>query len=347
MRRMKGKAGHAGLTATLMRVGGTAVDLSAQDGKPLPRRMKILNWGENANARGKRVHVGDKLVRALSAPVYPFRTVALDFEHNTMRGTPAYEESSEPRKVAAFCRVEVVPGEGVFLCVENWTPDGVASAANYRDLSAGAVTDPEGEVIAVLSAALCRCGAVEGMDFKEVPVSLSADALAAITNQETEDEDVNWKQMICQALGLDPEKATDEEVAGKLKETLSAVGAAALNAAVSSAVETAVKPLQEQVAALSASGTSFAAELAKRDKTRALDLARFEGKAVALSASAVEAMSLKDLTEHLAALPVTVPLNARTPGHVPEKPADQGPGASASAIARQCGMEPEQVWPKK
>lgn len=343
---MKGKAATAGLTATLVRVGGTAIDLSARDGQPLPRRMKILNWGENPNARNKRVKVGDKLVRALNAPAYPFRKIALDFEHNTLPGTPAYAESKEPRKVAAFCAVELVPGEGVFLCVENWTPEGIANAANYCDLSASPVTDKDGEVIAILSTALCRCGAVEGMDFKEVPVSLSAAELAVI-NPETEETDVNWKEMICKAFGKDPETTSDEEAAKLLQDALSALSPAALNAAVASAVETAVKPLQEQVVALNAQGATFASELLKRDKARVLDLARSEGKVVALSAEAIDKLSLADLQAHVVALSATVPLDQRTPKAVQQDPAKAGPTEEQRVIALNCGADPEQVWPSK
>jgi hypothetical protein len=340
---MKGKAGYAGLTATLVRVDGTAVDLSAKEGVPLPRRMKILNLGENPNARGKRVFVGTKLVRALSAPTYPFRKIPLDFEHNTLSGTPAYAESKEPRKIAAFCSVELA-ADGVYLCVESWTPDGVEHAANYCDLSAAPVTDAAGEVVAILSAALCRCGAVEGMDFKEVAVSLSATALAAL-NPTTED-DVNWKQIVCQALGMDPETATDEQIVEALKKALGGkeMDETALNAVVARAVGDAVTPLNAQVKGL---GDQFAAELLKRDKQSLLDQARQAGKVVALNAEAVAALSLSALQEHVAALAVTVPLNARTPATVPEKTASAGPDEAQRAIALNCGCDPDAVWPKK
>ena len=341
---MKGKADNAGIKATLVRVVGLAVDLSAKSAEGLPARMKILNWGENPNARGKRVFVGDKLVRALNAPVYPFRTIPLDYEHNTLKGTPAYLESAEPRKVAAFCRVEAVPGQGVFLCVQAWTPDGLANAANYCDLSAAPVTDGDGEVYAVLSAALCRCGAVEGMDFKEVAVSLSADALSVIN--PTEDKGLNWKELICKALGMDP-ACSDEELQ-KAVAALKPADATALNAAVAKAVSEAVKPLQTQVTALSADAGTFRAELAKRDRQSALDRARAEGRVVALSASVLEKMTQAELDAHIAQVPVTVPLSAKTPETLaPDAGAAGGPTAEQSAVALNCGMDPAAVWPAK
>lgn len=385
------------MTVTLVRVRGTAVNLSAQDAEHLPRRMKILNWLENPNARGKRVFVGDKLIKAFSAPTYPFRTIPLDFEHNTLEGTPAYRESQEPRKIAAHCQVELVPGSGVFLSAPRWTPDGLENAANYCDLSAAPVLDDNGEVVAILSAALCRTGAVEGMDFVDVPVSLSADAMSAMADiiNATEEKSVNWKEMICKALGLDPAATSDEDV-GKalqnalkkpdaaamnaaiatavetavkpLQETIAALNAAksaggkegavdlskalkdgdatALNAAISAAVETALKPLHDQVAALNAGAESAKSELIKRDKQSALERARFAGKVISLNASAVAAMSLADLEDHISKTPVTVPLSARTPGVMDEN-AGQTITEDQKAIALNCGMDPQTVWPKK
>jgi len=132
-------------------------------GDDLPKRMKVLNWGENPNARGIRVFVGDKLAQALCAPNYPWRKVALDFEHNTLPGTPAYAESKEPRDVAGFCAVESVPGDGVYVVMSEWTKVGLEKAQMYTDLSASPVMDKSGEVVAILSVALCKCGAVEGI----------------------------------------------------------------------------------------------------------------------------------------------------------------------------------------
>ena len=166
----------------LLRTTGVAVSLSA-DAAKLPHRIKVLNWGENPNCHGRRVNVGALFVKCLNAGTYPYRKVALDFEHNTFPGTPAYKESQEPRPVAGFGTIEAVEGDGVYLAMSSWTPEGERMAANYADVSAGAVTDKEGNLVAVASVALCRAGAVEGMDFVEAPLSggVSA-ALSGITN---------------------------------------------------------------------------------------------------------------------------------------------------------------------
>ena len=172
----------------LLRTTGTEVALSA-DAAKLPKRIKILNWGDNPNCHGKRVNVGPLFAKCLAAATYPYRKVALDFEHNTFPGTAAYKESSEPRPVAGFGTVEVVEGKGVYLTMSAWTPDGEKMAVNFADVSAGAVTDKDGNVVAVASVALCRAGAVDGMDFVEAPLSGGvSSALSGIINQEAKDE---------------------------------------------------------------------------------------------------------------------------------------------------------------
>lgn len=350
---MKGRASHTA-KATLVRVAGITA-LAADAGGGLPRRMKALDWGENPNAHGRRVFVGDKLVRAFSAPTYPFRTVPLDFEHNTLPGTKAYAESKEPRPVAAHCSVEVVPGEGVFLNVTRWTPEGEKNAPNFCDLSAAPVLDADGEVVAVMSVALCRVGSVPGMEFAEAALSLNWDALGGLINPK-EDDDVEWKKQICELLGLDPAATSDEDAAKALKEQLAAGKEAVKKLAETKPADAkpadaepapgagAEKPLAEQVAALSALCTGLQADLARRDKQAVIDGARREGKVVALNASAVDAMSLADLRDHVGKLPVTVPLSARTPSYVPETAPGVGPTPAQREVAQRCGMDPAAVF---
>ena len=106
--------------------------------------------------------MGKKLIAAMSSPTYPYRQVALDYEHNTWPGSLAYKESQEPREVAAFMTIEVLEGKGVFANMDRWTPSGIAKAHNYCDLSATPMLDDEGDVIGILSVALTRAGSVAG-----------------------------------------------------------------------------------------------------------------------------------------------------------------------------------------
>ena len=338
----------------LLRTTGVAVALSA-DAAKLPRRIKVLNWGDNPNCHGRRVNVGPLFAKCLSSAVYPYRQVALDFEHNTFPGTAAYKESSEPRPVAGFGTVEVVEGKGVYLTMSSWTPEGEKMAVNYADVSAGAVTDKDGNVVAVASVALCRAGAVEGMDFVEAPLSGGvSSALSGIINQDGGLQPASPKQkgtamdfraLLIKSLGLGDD-ATDEAIQAALAKALERkpdenqeARQAAMSEAVKAAVAEAVKPIKEQVAALSAA----AVDHEKRDLIA--EAAR-EGKVVALSADALAKLSVEDLKATIAKTAVTVPLSARTPATVKETAPSGEVPEEFKKIAMNCGVSPE-IFKKK
>nr|DAG10889.1 MAG TPA: hypothetical protein [Caudoviricetes sp.] len=325
----------------LLRTTGVAVALSA-DAAKLPRRIKVLNWGDNPNCHGRRVNVGPLFAKCLSAAVYPYRQVALDFEHNTFPGTAAYKESREPRPVAGFGSIEVVEGWGVYLTMSSWTPEGERMAVNYADVSAGAVTDEDGNVVAVASVALCRAGAVDGMDFVEAPLSggVSSALSGIINNNNQEGQAMDFKALLIKSLGLGDD-ATDEAIQAALAKALGRkpdenqeARQAAMSAAVKAAVAEAVKPIQEQVAALSAAAVAHE----KRDLVA--EAAR-EGKVVALSADALAKLSVEDLKATIAKTAVTVPLSAKTPATVKETaPSGEVPD-EFRRIALNCGVSPD------
>ena len=331
----------------LLRTTGVAVSLSA-DAAKLPRRIKVLNWGDNPNSHGKRVNVGPLFAKCLNAETYPYRKVALDFEHNTFPGTAAYKESKEPRPVAGFGTIEAVEGEGVFITMSSWTPDGEKMAANYADVSAGAVTDDDGNLIAVASVALCRTGAVDGMDFVEAPLSGGvSSALSGIINQEgglkpaapiQKGTAMDYKALLLKALGLG-EDATDEAIQAALAEKFEKKPTeeeqkAALSAAVKTAVAEAVKPIEEKVAALSAAAVAH-------EKADLIAEAAREGKVIALGADAIGKITVEDLKATIAKTPVTVPLNAMTPANMKENTAEGEVPEELRQIALNCGVDPE------
>lgn len=325
----------------LLRTTGVAVALSA-DAAKLPRRIKVLNWGDNPNCHGRRVNVGPLFAKCLSAAVYPYRQVALDFEHNTFPGTAAYKESREPRPVAGFGSIEVAEGRGVYLTMSSWTPEGERMAVNYADVSAGAVTDEDGNVVAVSSVALCRAGAVDGMDFVEAPLSggVSSALSGIINNNNQEGRAMDFKALLIKSLGLGDD-ATDEAIQAALAKALGRkpdenqeARQAAMSAAVKAAVAEAVKPIQVQVAALSAA----AVDHEKRDLIA--EAAR-EGKVVALSADALAKLSVEDLKATIAKTAVTVPLSAQTPKTVKEKSLEGEVPDEFRQIALNCGISPD------
>ena len=331
----------------LLRTTGLAVALSA-DAAKLPHRIKILNWGDNPNCHGKRVNVGPLFAKCLGAETYPYRKVALDFEHNTFPGTAAYKESQEPRPVAGFGTVEVVEGKGVYLTMSAWTPEGERNAVNFADVSAGAVTDKDGNVVAVASVALCRAGAVGGMDFVEAPLSGGvSSALSGIINnsEKQKGQAMDFKALLIKSLGLGDD-ATDEAIQAALAKALEkkpegdgteanpARDNAAINDAVKAAVAEAVKPIQEQVAALSAAAVAH-------EKQDLIAQAAREGKVIALSAEALAKIGVDDLKATIAKTAVTVPLNARTPGKVNENGSGGEPTEEQRQIALNCGVSPD------
>jgi phage I-like protein len=297
----------------------------------LPKRVKVLNWGENLNARGQPVIVGDMLLLNMKSPVYPFHQVPLDFEHNTTPGTTAYADSKEPRDVAGYVGFEVVPKDGVYMVLHSWTPLGLDKAHNYADVSATPLTDKQGNVVGITSVALCRVGAVPGMEFRDVPLS----ALLVSTNQN---EEQLMRDKLIAMLKLDP-AATDDAIMEALETALKAVPAPApLGVDVAKLVNEAVLPLSVQI-------VDFKKELEKRDKESVLTNARIEGKVVALNAEAIGQLSLEALKAHVAALPVTVPLSATTPAHVAEA-AVSVITEEQKTVALNCGMDPEVVFGK-
>ncbi|MBR1836833.1 MAG: hypothetical protein IJ783_06055, partial [Kiritimatiellae bacterium] len=192
-------------------------------GEGLPRRMQILRWGDNPNANGKTVRVGQKLLDALADPECAFSEVALDFEHNTVPGTPEYLHTKEPRAVAGYGRIVAEEGKGVFLEMERWTPEGEKMAHHYQDLSAAPVCDKAGNVVAIASVALCRTGAVPGITFSPSPLSSTTGGLCPPNppepkpNQETQTMD--FKAILLKLLGL-PQDASDEAIAAAAEEKL-------------------------------------------------------------------------------------------------------------------------------
>ena len=316
----------------------TAVALATDgDGAPrLPTRMRILKWGDNPNSQGVPVRVGPRLVAAMREPTYPFRQIALDYEHNTWPGSKAYQETREPREVAAFLTVEAVEGKGVFVKVDRWTPSGLLQAHNYCDLSATPLLDAHGNVTAIVSVALSRAGSVPEIAFAQ------AAAMSAGSNPQANngDEDrMNWKEIVAKALGLAAD-CTDEDLKaaweafldGAKKPAESKPAEAALSAnIIGEIVATAVKA---HTAALSA-------RIDGQDKQKLIGDARSEGKVVALADTLLARMTTEELRSHIKELPVVVPLAALTPTHLKDGQAVVTLSATEQQVCRALGLSAE------
>ena len=62
---------------------------------------------------------------------------------------------------------------------------------------------------------------------------------------------------------------------------------------------------------------------------------------IALGADAIGKITVEDLKATIAKTPVTVPLNAKTPANMKEKPAEGEVPEELRQIALNCGVSPE------
>jgi hypothetical protein len=134
--------------------------------KMLPTRVRLLAWGWNETAHGP-VIVDDTTAKVFSANQKAIgrERVQVDFEHNTVPGTPEYERTTEPRAVAGHSRLECVPGEGIFADDISYTAAGEQNAADFEDVSLAPFLDKEGRVVAAHSWSLTHAGAAYGLNF--------------------------------------------------------------------------------------------------------------------------------------------------------------------------------------
>lgn len=295
-------------------------------GSELPSRLRLLSWGDNPSVKGPvRISEVSRAAMEVGQPARGYETVALDFEHNTVPGSPEFNRTQEPRRVAGYGKPRVVPSDGLYLEDITWTPAGRAEAANFADLSPAVELDARGNVVFVHSAALTRNGAVEGLTFFSVDQTIMSDttAPAGATDKLT-------LASVAAALGLGAE-ATPAEVMQALHDLQAAAKQAAADD----------KPAKEALTSLSAAVASLRraveaqAERAEAsEKGKVLALFAAEGKAPlsaegrAYTAEELGALDLPTLRVLLANTPVTVALSARS------KRPSEGRAAGLSGLAR-------------
>jgi phage I-like protein len=307
----------------------------------------LLKWGDNATTKGV-VRMGEKTRRVFTANQarLGYDEVALDYEHNTVPGTPAYKESKEPRTVAAYGVYDLRP-EGLFFTVRRWTPDGMKNALNYSDLSPAIGPAESVEVEYGHSLALCRQGSVFGLKAFAVDVD--------VPETKTEEETMMDKvmEMLRKAMGLSA-TATEEDVVNGIK------GLMTLSARIQ-AVETSLTTLTTDVGAakgetgkivtlntslttLQGEVTTLKASLAQSEKDIACYHARLEGKVIPLTADAITKMDIKTLSETLKALPAgQVPLTPLSLTSTEPAPAGSGLSEQDLKVGRELGYTPEQM----
>ena len=275
----------------------------------LPTRFKILDWGKNiGRTTGAEINVTAKTVEVLKAnqEANAHETVPLDYEHQSVVGHPAYKE--HPHHYAAHGEIEVIEGDGIYYSAAEYTPNGKEFAASYKDVSAVAYTDDQGDVIFIQSVALTQNGDVDGMEFQ---TALSAHLTNQSQTKNNMDKDTNkHKDMLIALLGLKPadgaDDVTDEAIAAAI-------------AAHDEKSKASDKPAEEakdkdQMVALNA-------RLDGIEKNRVVDNAVAQGKLIPLSAEQITDMDINVLSSIIDKLKpgqVNVDKTAQT-----EKPSDK------------------------
>jgi len=323
--------------------------------KDLPRRLKLLDWGRNETVKGP-VIVSDLTARQLPAmqAARGFDRIALDYEHNTVAGTPEFERTREPREVAAYGTPLLIPGEGLFLDQIEYTPSGESNARNYIDLSPAPERAADGTVVFLHSVALVRQGAVEGLSFFSVDVSEAGMPEMMQTQNEQETElmdkimallrkalglkDDAGEQDVCTAIqalsALQPKIVALEGALAPLVALTAADGTLTLLSAGLDGVKGKIGDLdvQAKIAALST-------ELETIRKDVVCYQARIEGKVVPLSVEQLAATPLATLLEMVSKLAVTVPVGQVTPLSIAEHKIDGSQHTEADLrVAAACGV---------
>jgi phage I-like protein len=305
---------------------------------PLPERLLILPWGENRALDGSPIVVNETTAQVLAANQAKIGAgeVPLDFEHNTVEFDEKgkRKKTTEPKPVAGYGTLSVVPGEGIYYTPVSWTDEGQKfyTGGHYRDLSATPLPEKgTGVVLAIDSVALCRKGQIEGVHAFSAArlVTLSA-LLCPESESETETTMDPYKAALLKLLKL-PETATDEEIA----------------AAQTAAEKGVDKPAETPGTPTPLSAEARLDQIERRqvegERRQILDGAKAAGKIIPLSADAINALPLDTLRTVVDGLtPGQVPITATTPGAGADSaPALKALSADELTACRLLGVDPK------
>lgn len=331
------------VTALFAPEGASSFGPQWKPGTELPKTLLVLRSGANPSNKG--TFEVNEATRAAWSRVMREKgrdRVSIDFEHNTLPGSPAHKESTEPRAVAGR-GIPVLTPAGVELHEIEWTAEGRRMAEHYGDLSPAPWHTEDGTVIGLHSVGLVRNGAIYDLTF------CSADAGISETNPE-EDE---MKDLLAalSAAKLIPENGTESDVAKLIvdlnKRAADAEAALVLVSGLSAdkIKELAGEIVSEKVTALTSEVDGLKKDHVRQQKEHLLELAKFEGKVVALTSEVVESLTVDQLKDQIGKIKPTVPLNQRTQA---TGMAADGAGAKKydegqAKIAKACGLDPEKV----
>ncbi len=272
----------------------------------LPQRILVMPWGHNTTTQGP-VIVNEFTAAKLLAynASQNWDRIPLDFEHSSVPGSATYQ--GEPVKLAGYGKLEVVKGEGIFLLMSSWTPDGTEYAAggHYGDLSPVVKVNDQNEVIGLHSVALCRHGATTGLIF----LSATANTKTSTMDPKKPQNADELMKALSEMLKLSAD-ATPTDILMSLSATLqrSEPAAAAPGNEEVKQLTTAISGLTTLVTQQGETLKLLTTNHEASERTAILSQAAAEGKAVPAMAKDLTIPQLKLLC---AELPVTVPVGER------------------------------------
>jgi len=341
-RRKKSKPSASPRYVTLAAVESIVSLDAGENENKLPERFRVFPWGTVKTGKGPVT-----LDAAAAASIREANriesgdTVALDFEHNTVKGHPNYK--GEPTKIAAHCRMEIVDNDGLYFVPANWTDDGeeFIGGRHYKDASLAAKLDATGRIRRVLSAAACREGEVE-----EIHIFSRSEKDFPEKKETQNDMDNNeLVEALREALGLE-ESAEPSAIMDALTKKLNEQGVKAKKPEGGDVTMSVDLGNDEQVTALrKALGLDALSEqlttLSKQsnDDAREVVLSRAtrEGKVVPESLRDLDPGKLDKVVDEL---PVTVPVEERG-GDVTLSRTLNEPAGYDEGMASQLGLSKE------
>ena len=143
----------------------TPVSNQALKSKELPKRIKVMSFGKSTTL-DEPVYVNEKTLKHFNTTQKHIGRVRvpIDFNHNTVEGSKAFDADKEPRAIAGYGTPRVGL-EGLWLEDIQWTPSGEKAARDYEDLSPAPILDEDGVVVGLHSVALTPAGAIEDLHF--------------------------------------------------------------------------------------------------------------------------------------------------------------------------------------
>ena len=340
---------------------------SAPVGESAPTRLVVLPWGtSDGRERGKFI-CNERTVELFGASQRALKLdrLAIDFEHATVPGTPAYESSQEPRKVAGYGTPKVEPGVGIVLVDIAWTPEGLAAiqGGHFQDLSPATYREKDGSgvVVGLHSVGLVRHGELDGLTV-DWSAKTAASLLSGLTALSAAHDDSKAPRSTPSA--TDKDNSDTKPMKELLLKLLSALGVTVADDADDAAFESAVtagasklealmaKPKEEvEPDAMSAELASIKADLAamKGDREQArrdalVAEATRDGKVIPLSAEDVNKLPVDILSAMIGKLPAgDVATQRKTPDSSKASETPDALSADETKYARQLGLTDDEV----